>query len=107
MTGEQIPPCGVPASVGWKTFRSMYPAFSHLLSMALSIGIWAKSQSWLISSKQARISPSRTHCGDAFLANTVKHLLPPVTKCTKTNGLKMYQGQFWANFRRGDSEKVS
>jgi hypothetical protein len=34
-------------------------------------------------------------------------LLPPVTKCTKTNGLKMYQGQFWANFRRGDSEKVS
>jgi len=25
----------------------------------------------------------------------------------KTNGLKMYQGQFWANFRRGDSEKVS
>src|SRR6266853_761515 len=34
-------------------------------------------------------------------------VLPPVTKCTKTNGLKMYQGQFWANFRRGDSEKVS
>src|SRR2546426_5762063 len=33
-------------------------------------------------------------------------ILPPVTKCTKTTGLKMYQGQFWANFRRGDSENV-
>jgi hypothetical protein len=28
-------------------------------------------------------------------------------KCTKTNSLKMYQDQFWANFRRGDAEKGS
>src|SRR5690242_10766340 len=34
-------------------------------------------------------------------------VLPPVAKCTKTNGLKMYQGQFWANFRRGDAEEGS
>ena len=34
-------------------------------------------------------------------------LLPPVTKRAKTTGLKMYQGQLWAHFRRGDSEKVS
>src|SRR4030095_13229904 len=34
-------------------------------------------------------------------------LLPSVAKCTKTNVLKMYQGQFWANFRRGDAEKGS
>src|SRR5262245_13775982 len=34
-------------------------------------------------------------------------LLPPVAKCTKTTGLKMYQGQFWANFRRGEAEKGS
>src|SRR5262249_18554211 len=34
-------------------------------------------------------------------------VLPPVAKCTKTTGLKMYQGQFWANCRRGDAEKGS
>src|SRR4030095_7175743 len=34
-------------------------------------------------------------------------VLPSVAKCTKTNVLKMYQGQFWANFRRGDAEKGS
>ena len=34
-------------------------------------------------------------------------LLSTVTKCTKTSGLKMYQGQFSAHFRRGDSENVS
>src|SRR5215470_12372144 len=34
-----IPPCGVPASVGWRTFPSMYPTFSHLRNMLLSIGI--------------------------------------------------------------------
>ena len=36
-----------------------------------------------------------------------RSLLPPVAECTKTTGLKMYQGQFWANFRRGDAEKGS
>src|SRR5262252_650727 len=40
-----MPPCGVPASVGWRTFLSMYPAFSHLRKMLLSIGICVKSHS--------------------------------------------------------------
>lgn len=48
-------------------------------------------------------SPEIVHLWQAVDA----HVLPSVTKCTKTNGLKMYQDQFWANFRRGDSEKVS
>ena len=34
-------------------------------------------------------------------ATSGSRLLPPVTKRAKTTGLKMYQGQFWANFRRG------
>jgi hypothetical protein len=38
---------------------------------------------------------------------TITQIGQEPTKCTKANGLKMYQGQFWANFRRGDSEKVS
>ena len=44
---------------------------------------------------------------DCALLSAVIQVLPPVAKCTKTNGLKMYQGQFWANFRRGDAEKGS
>ena len=38
---------------------------------------------------------------------TTAEVLSPVAKCTKTNALKMYQGQFWENFRRGDAEKSS
>ena len=42
-TGEMMPPWGVPSSVGWRTWFSVYPAFNHFERMALSIGIWAKS----------------------------------------------------------------
>src|SRR5262249_13139016 len=44
-TGEMIPPWGVPLSVGWRVYRSRYPAFSHLRRMTLSMGTWVKSQS--------------------------------------------------------------
>ena len=39
MTGEIIPPCGVPSSVGCRTFSSIYPAFSHFLSVSFSMGM--------------------------------------------------------------------
>ena len=60
-TGETMPPCGVPSSVGWKACFSMNPAFSHFRRMALSIGTWASNQSWLIRSKHDLMSPSKTH----------------------------------------------
>src|SRR3990170_1927068 len=72
--GEIIPPCGVPSSVGWKARFSMYPAFSHLHKIAFSIGMFANNHSWLILSKQARISPSNIQLGDTFrLDRIMKH----------------------------------
>jgi len=38
----------------------MNPAFSHFRNMAVSIGICANNQSWLMPSKQARMSPSKS-----------------------------------------------
>src|SRR5256886_1742229 len=73
MTGEHIPPCGVPSSVGYKTCLSMKPALSHLRRMLFSMGIWAKSHSCEIRSKHALISPSSTHCGERVLPSAVKH----------------------------------
>src|SRR5437868_4240552 len=37
----------------------------------------------------------------------VYELLPPVKKPAKTTGLKMGQGKFWADLRRGDSQCFS
>ena len=44
-TGEAIPPCGVPATVGWNTDLSMNPAASHLRKVRVSIGMVRASQS--------------------------------------------------------------
>src|SRR6266853_2909814 len=51
----------------------MYPAFSHVLRMVLSIGIWLSSHEWLILSKQDLISPSSIHCGLVPFESTVAH----------------------------------
>src|SRR5262245_18035115 len=51
----------------------MYPAFSHVLRMVLSIGIWLSSQGWLILSKQDLMSPSSIHCGLVPFESTVAH----------------------------------
>src|SRR6266446_9328677 len=72
-TGEQIPPCGAPSSVGLRTRFSMKPALSHLLSMVLSIGACATNQLWLILSKHALRSPSNIHSAPALLLSTVWH----------------------------------
>ncbi len=66
ITGEMMPPWGVPSSVACKQRRSMYPALSHFLRMACSIGIWVSSHSCEIRSKQERISPSKTHWARSF-----------------------------------------
>ena len=60
-------------SVGERTGFSRHPAFSHFRNMAVSIGIGARNQSWLIPSKQARLSPSKIHCGACCRARTLKH----------------------------------
>src|SRR5215813_10206192 len=52
---------------------SMYPAFSHLFRMVLSIGIWLSNHGWLILSKQDLMSPSSIHCGLVPLESTVAH----------------------------------
>src|SRR5258708_4364981 len=49
-TGEIIPPCGVPSSVGYRFCRSIYPALSHFFRMVLSMGMWVKSHSWEMAS---------------------------------------------------------
>src|SRR5947209_18209408 len=36
--GVTMPPCAAPSSVGWRTCRSMSPAFSPLRRMAFSMG---------------------------------------------------------------------
>src|SRR5215510_6573321 len=51
----------------------MYPAFSHVLRMVLSIGIWLSSHEWLILSKQDLMSPSSIHCGRVLFESTVAH----------------------------------
>src|SRR5919199_3938654 len=51
----------------------MYPAFSHLFRMVLSIGIWLSSHEWLILSKQDLMSPSSIHCGRVLFESTVAH----------------------------------
>ena len=51
----------------------MYPAFSHFLRMALSMGTWASNQSWLILSKQDLMSPSSTHWAEVFRASAMWH----------------------------------
>src|SRR2546430_2370983 len=73
MTGEQMPPCGVPSSVGCKTCFSMKPALSHFLKMLFSIGIWVKSHSCEILSKHDLMSPSSIHCGERVLPSALKH----------------------------------
>ena len=45
-------------------FFSIYPALSHFLNIAFSIGIWVKSHEWEIASKQPLMSPSSTHCAE-------------------------------------------
>ena len=73
MTGEPMPPWGVAASVGWRTCPALSPACNHWRPMALSRGMWAKSPSWLRSSQQARLSPSRPHGGEACWASALTH----------------------------------
>jgi hypothetical protein len=51
----------------------MYPAFSHLWSMAFSIGMCVMSHVWLIRSKHALIAPSSTHCAELRRPRTVWH----------------------------------
>src|SRR5712691_9432253 len=72
-TGLTGPPCGVPSSVGWRTDLSMYPAFSHVLRMVLSIGTWRSNHGWLILSQQDLMSPSSIHCGLVLFESTVAH----------------------------------
>src|SRR5580700_6173200 len=48
-------------------------AFNHFRSMPLSTGAWDMSHSWSIRSKQARMSPSSTHCGERLAASVLKH----------------------------------
>jgi hypothetical protein len=71
--GEQIPPCGIPASVMKKVFLSTKPAFSHLRKMTRSMGTCANNQSWLIRSKHDLMSPSSTHRAQVFCPSTMKH----------------------------------
>jgi hypothetical protein len=51
----------------------MNPALSHLGSIALSIGIGAKSQAGDIASKHDWMSPSTIPCGDLPLPKPLKH----------------------------------
>src|SRR6266699_6715857 len=51
----------------------MYPAFSHVLRMVLSIGTWLSNHGWLILSKQDLMSPSSIHCGLVPFESTVAH----------------------------------
>ena len=46
-----------------RTCFSMYPDFSHLRRMTWSMGTWASNHSWLMLSKQPRMSPSSTQRG--------------------------------------------
>ena len=55
--GSTYPSCGTPAAVGESTGLSMNPAFSHVWSMAVSIGRWAKSHSWRFSETGPPCSP--------------------------------------------------
>ena len=52
---------------------SMYPAFSHVLRMALSIGICVSNHAWLILSKHDVMSPSSIHCALVLCESTVAH----------------------------------
>lgn len=70
-TGEQIPPCGVPSSVGCRTCFSINPAFSHFCRIVVSIGICVRNQSWLIRLKHDVMSPSSIHLAAARLLRTV------------------------------------
>ncbi len=56
-----------------------YPTFGHLIRIALSIGILAISQSWLILSKKPLMSPSSIHCARLQFASTIKHC--PAASC--------------------------
>src|SRR6266852_271894 len=55
----------------------MYPAFSHVLRMVLSIGTWLSNHGWLILSKQDLMSPSSIHCGLVLFESTVAHCSVP------------------------------
>ena len=72
-TGDIVPPCGVPSSVGKSFLVSTKPHFSHFPSISLSIGMFANSQLWLMWSKHPLISPSKIHCGEPALHKSLKH----------------------------------
>ncbi len=64
--GEIIPPCGVPAVVGFRCRLYTNPALRNCFRVDLSIGMLPRSQSWLILSKHPLISPSKTHFAECF-----------------------------------------
>ncbi len=65
IVGEIGPPWGTPALDSKLSFFliSRAPAFSQLLRTALSMGMLARSQSWLMLSKNPLISASKIHFG--------------------------------------------
>src|SRR5713101_639876 len=68
-----IPPCGVPASVGWNACVFLSPALHHFQSTPLSIGTWVRSPSGLLVSKQDVTSPSKPPCADPLRARMLEH----------------------------------
>jgi len=51
----------------------MYPAINDFCKITVSVGTLVSHQEWEISSKHARISPSKIHCDDVLFACAVKH----------------------------------
>jgi hypothetical protein len=49
----------------------MYPACSHVLRMALSIGMWVSSHAWLLVSQQDVLAPASIPCGLVLFESTV------------------------------------
>src|SRR5438067_10247176 len=68
---------------------SIYPALSHFLSMAFSIGIWVKSHACEMASKQLVMSPSSIRCGESLLASMVKHC--SIASAVERPGRKPYE----------------
>src|SRR5680860_982271 len=73
ISGEIVPPCGVPLFVGNRRFCSMYPDFNHFLRMVLLMGIFFNIQSCRMLSKHPLISASKIHLADISRQRERKH----------------------------------